>query len=89
MHKFLAMGVTRLERKCRKNKTVAKVSVATIKRLRSKSTVESPNKEESGVVLGGVMEVLSSMNTKPNKTKKATPKKEVVKEDVQEIETEE
>jgi len=35
-----------------------------------------------------VMEVLSSMNTKPNKAKKATPKKEVVK-DVQEIETEE
>jgi hypothetical protein len=83
------MGVTRLERKGRKNKTVAKVRVATIKRLRSKSTVESPNKEESGVVVGGVMEVLSSMNTKSNKTKKATPKKEVVKEDVQEIETEE
>ena len=59
------MGVTRLERKGRKNKTVAKVRVATIKRLRSKSTVESPNKEESGVVVGGVMEVLSSMNTKP------------------------
>ncbi|MDG2041489.1 MAG: hypothetical protein P8J92_01415 [Bacteroidia bacterium] len=83
------MGVTRLERKGRKNKTVAKVRVATIKRLRSKSTVESPNKEESGVVVGGVMEVLSSMNTKPNKAKKATLKKEVVKEDVQEIETEE
>ena len=89
MHKFLAMGVTRLERKGRKNKTVAKVRVSTIKRLRSKSTVESPNKEESGVVVGGVMEVLSSMNTKPNKAKKATPNKEVVKEDVQEIETEE
>ena len=68
------MGVTRLERKCRKNKTVAKVRVATIKRLRSKSTVESPNKEESGVVVGGVMEVLSSMNTKPAKAKKADRK---------------
>jgi len=89
LHKFLAMGVTRLERKGRKNKTVAKVRVATIKRLRSKSTVESPNKEESGVVVGGVMEVLSSMNTKPAKAKKGTPKKEVVKEEVQEIKTEE
>ena len=89
MHKFLAMGVTRLERKGRKNKTVAKVRVATIKRLISKSTVESPNKEESGVVVGGVMEVLSSMNTKPAKAKKAAPKKEVVKEEVQEVKTEE
>jgi hypothetical protein len=89
LHKFLAMGVTRLERKGRKNKTVAKVRVATIKRLRSKSTVESPNKEESGVVVGGVMEVLSSMSTKPAKVKKATPKKEVVKEEVQEVKTEE
>jgi hypothetical protein len=83
------MGVTRLERKGRKNKTVAKVRVATIKRLRSKSTVESPNKEESGVVVGGVMEVLSSMNTKPAKAKKAAPKKEVVREEVQEVKTEE
>ena len=73
------MGVTRLERKGRKNKTVAKVRVATIKRLRSKSTVESPNKEESGIVVGGVMEVLSTINSKP-KAKKAAPKKEVVEE---------
>lgn len=88
MHKFLAMGVTRLERKGRKNKTVAKVRVSTIKRLRSKSTVESPNKEESGVIVGGVMEVLSTMNTKPAKTKKAAPKKEVIEEIVQEEKTE-
>ncbi|MEK9601672.1 MAG: hypothetical protein VW147_07545 [Bacteroidota bacterium] len=80
MHKFLVMGVTRLERKGRKNKTVAKVRVATIKRLRSKSTVESPNKEESGVVIGGVMDVLTTMNAKPAKSKKAAPKKEVVEE---------
>jgi len=74
------MGVTRLERKGRKNKTVAKVRVATIKRLRSKSTVESPNKEESGVVIGGVMDVLTTMNVKPAKAKKAAHKKEVVEE---------
>ena len=74
------MGVTRLERKGRKNKTVAKVRVATIKRLRSKSTVESPNKEESGVVIGGVMDVLTTMNAKPAKAKKAAPKKEVAEE---------
>ena len=76
------MGVTRLERKGRKNKTVAKVRVKTIKRLRTKSTVESPNKEESGVVVGGVMDVISSMNTKPAKAIKAAPKKEVAKETV-------
>lgn len=61
------MGVTRLERKGRKNKTVAKVRVATIKRLKSKITVESPNKEESGVVIGDVMDVLSGMSAKAAK----------------------
>ena len=88
------MGVTRLERKGRKNKTVAKARVKTIKRLKTKSTVESPNKEESGVVVGGVMDVISSMNTKPAKAKKAAPKKEVAietesTEAVQEEKTEE
>ena len=68
------MGVTRLERKGRKNKTVAKVRVATIKRLKSKITVESPNKEESGVVIGDVMDVLSNMSAKPAKaTKEKAP----------------
>jgi hypothetical protein len=78
LQKFLAMGVTRLERKGRKNKTVAKVRVATIKRLKSKITVESPNKEESGVIVGNVMDVLSAMESKPAKKapKKAAPKKE-------------
>ncbi|PCJ67134.1 MAG: spore protein [Bacteroidetes bacterium] len=71
------MGVTRLERKGRKNKTVAKVRVATIKRLKSKITIESPNKEESGVVIGDVLDVLSSMNSKPAKAKKeVAPKAE-------------
>ncbi|MDB9882795.1 spore protein [Bacteroidia bacterium] len=64
------MGVTRLERKGRKNKTVAKVRVATIKRLKSKVTVESPNKEESGIVIGDVMDVLSNMSAKPAKAAK-------------------
>jgi hypothetical protein len=66
------MGVTRLERKGRKNKTVAKVRVATIKRLKSKVTIPSPNKEESGVIVGDVMDVLKEMNSKPAK---AEPKK--------------
>jgi hypothetical protein len=60
------MGVTRLERKGRKNKTVAKVRVATIKRLKTKITVESPNKEVSGVIVGDVADVIS----KPAKAKK-------------------
>ena len=78
MQKFLAMGVTRLERKGRKNKTVAKERVATIKRLKSKITIKSPKKEESGVVIGNVMDVLNDMNAKPAKktAKKAAPVKE-------------
>ncbi|MFT6111526.1 MAG: hypothetical protein ACJA19_000983 [Bacteroidia bacterium] len=55
------MGVTRLERKGRKNKTVAKVRVATIKRLKTKVTVESPNKEVSGVIVGDVSDVISNI----------------------------
>jgi len=90
LHKFVAMGVTRLERKGRKNKTVAKVRVKTIKRLKSKITVESPNKEDSGVVIGGVMDVLSTIKKKPaNKAKKETPKTEVVEETPQEEKSEE
>ena len=67
MQKFLAMGVTRLERKGRKNKTVAKERVATIKRLRTKSTIQSPNKEESGVIVGDVADVLKDLNSAPVK----------------------
>ena len=73
MQKFLAMGVTRLERKGRKNKTVAKVRVATIKRLKTKITVESPFKEESGVIVGDVAEVLKG-GSKP--AAKKAPAKE-------------
>lgn len=80
MQKFLAMGVTRLERKGRKNKTVAKVRVATIKRLKTKINIESPNKEDSGVIVGDVMDVINSINSKP--AKKATKKAEApVKEE--------
>lgn len=72
MQKFLAMGVTRLERKGRKNKTVAKTRVATIKRLRSKVTIESPLKEESGIVIGDVADVLAAASApKAEKAKKA------------------
>ena len=71
------MGVTRLERKGRKNKTVAKVRVATIKRLKSKITVESPNKEESGIIIGDVMDVLSEMKAKPATKAKKKAEKEV------------
>jgi len=77
LQKFLAMGVTRLERKGRKNKTVAKVRVATIKRLKTKITVESPYKEESGVIVGDVADVLASTHSKPaSKAKKAAPAEE-------------
>ena len=71
------MGVTRLERKGRKNKTVAKVRVATIKRLKSKITVESPNKEESGIIIGDVMDVISEMKANPVPKAKKKAEKEV------------
>jgi hypothetical protein len=77
LQKFSAMGVTRLERKGRKNKTVAKVRVATIKRLKSKITVESPNKEESGIIIGDVMDVLSEMKAKPAPKANKKAEKEV------------
>lgn len=73
------MGVTRLERKGRKNKTVAKVRVATIKRLKTKITVESPFKEESGVIVGDVSDVLSG--AKSNSIAKKAPKADSSKGD--------
>lgn len=63
------MAVTRLERKGRKNKTVAKVRVATIKRLKTKTTVASQYKEESGHVIGDVTDVISGKATAPAETK--------------------
>ncbi len=69
MPKIVAMGVTRLERKGRKNKTVAKVRVATIKRMKTKVTVESPFKAESGVIVGDVTDIISA-KAKPAKTEK-------------------
>ncbi|MFY0643176.1 MAG: hypothetical protein JXR19_01780 [Bacteroidia bacterium] len=75
MQKFLAMAVTRLERKGRKNKTVAKVRVATIKRLKSKITVESEFKSESGIIVGDVADVIKEMEAN-----KKAPKKEAAKE---------
>lgn len=71
LQKFLAMAVTKLERKGRKNKTVAKTRVATIRRLKTKNTVPSDNKEESGIVIGDVADVLADIK-KP--AKKAAPK---------------
>ena len=67
------MGVTRLERKGRKNKTVAKVRVATVKRLKTKVTVESPYKEESGVIVGDVSDVLANATSKPAAKAKKAP----------------
>ena len=64
------MGVTRLERKGRKNKTVAKERVKTIKRLKTKLTIASPHKEDSGVVVGDVSDILDKINTKPAKAEK-------------------
>jgi len=72
------MGVTRLERKGRKNKTVAKVRTATIKRLKSKITLGSPLKEESGIIIGDVQDVLKggSKKTSPAKAEAASTEEE-------------
>jgi hypothetical protein len=77
LQKFSDMAVTRLERKGRKNKTVAKERVATIKRLRTKDTTASPFKEESGVIIGTVADVLGG--AKP-KAKKEAKEEKVVEE---------
>ena len=81
MQKFLAMAVTRLERKGRKNKTVAKVRVATIKRLKSKVTVESEYKEESGIIVGNVADVVKDMEAKKKAPKKEAPKEAAAKKE--------
>lgn len=79
MQKFLAMAVTKLERKGRKNKTVAKVRVATIKRLRTKSTVGSDYKEESGQVIGDAADIVNDMKSAPKAKKAAKPTKKAAK----------
>lgn len=54
------MAVTRLKRKARRNKVKAKHRVDLIKRLSSKNTVKSPNKEESGIIIGNISEILGA-----------------------------
>ena len=45
------MAVTRLKRKTARNKIRAKKRVADLKRLNKKSTIKSPYKEVSGIIL--------------------------------------
>lgn len=76
------MAVTRLERKAQRNKSKAKIRVRTIKRHTSKVTVESPYKEESGVIIGDVEDVLKDYNPSakaaPKVKKEAAPVKEAL-----------
>jgi len=75
------MAVTRLERKAARNKTRAKVRVATIKRNKTRNYIASPHKEESGVVLEEdtlaiVEEVKNAAKGPAKKAKKEEPKAE-------------
>lgn len=75
------MAVTRLERKAARNKTRAKVRVATIKRNKTRNYIASPHKEESGVVLEEdtlaiVEEVKNAAKAPAKKAKKEEPKAE-------------
>lgn len=86
------MAVTRLERKAQRNKSKAKVRVRTIKRHTSKVTVESPYKEESGVIIGDVEEVLKNYDPsakaapKAKKKEAAPTKEELPKSDAKAVE---
>lgn len=81
------MAVTRLERKARRNKSRAKVRVQTIKRNMTRIFVESPYKEESGVVLEteDVFASVEEFNANNASSKKA-PKKEAKAEKAEKVE---
>lgn len=54
------MAVTRLERKGQKNKARAKVRNANLKLVNKQVSIASPNKKESGIVIGNVNDVLGA-----------------------------
>lgn len=71
------MAVTRLERKGRVNKSRAKKRILDIKRLKSRHAIASPLKEESGIIIGDIKDIVGNVKAAP----KAAPaaKKEAVK----------
>jgi len=78
---FLAMAVTRLERKARRNKTKAKERIKSIKRSIRRNFVASPYKEESGIILeDDALTVAKNLTSAPAKAaKKEAPKAEAAK----------
>ena len=64
------MAVTRLERKGQKNKARAKVRNANLKSVNKQVSIASPNKKESGIVIGNVNDVLDA-SAKVKKAEKA------------------
>jgi len=78
---FLAMAVTRLERKARRNKTKAKERIKSIKRSIRRNFVASPYKEESGIILeDDALTVAKNLTSAPAKAaKKEAPKAEAPK----------
>tara|TARA_E500000178_G_scaffold227882_1_gene224661 strand:- start:693 stop:938 length:246 start_codon:yes stop_codon:yes gene_type:complete len=57
------MAVTRLERKGQKNKARAKVRNANLKLVNKQVSVASPNKQDSGVVIGDINDILNKNST--------------------------
>ena len=57
------MAVTRLERKGQKNKARAKVRNANLKLVNKQVSVASPNKQDSGVVIGDINDILNENST--------------------------
>lgn len=75
------MAVTRLERKARRNKSRAKVRVATLRRLQTRVYVESPNKGVSGVILEEE-DPFATLNAKASKKKEAAVEEAPATEEV-------
>ena len=67
------MAVTRLERKGQKNKARAKVRNANLKLVNKQVSIASPNKKESGIVIGNVNDVLSADSKIKKEEKLAQP----------------
>jgi len=67
------MAVTRLERKGQKNKARAKVRNANLKLVNKQVSIASPNKKESGIVIGNVNDVLGAGSKIKKEDKVAQP----------------
>ena len=80
------MAVTRLERKGQKNKARAKVRNANLKVVNKQVSVASPNKKESGIVIGNINDVLDTDSKIKKEEKVAQPIKSKATNEIKEQE---